>query len=44
MINHLEKNIIGVDILKEDHKKFIKKNRLILKTQERFRSEKHNLY
>ena len=36
-INHLEKNKIGVDSLKE----FINNNRLILKTQQRFKSEKH---
>ena len=37
-INHLQKNIIDVDSLKEDHKEFI----TILKTQHRFGSEKHN--
>ena len=29
--------MIDVDSLKEDHKKFIKSNKLILKTQQRFR-------
>ena len=42
-INHLENNKIDVDSLKEDHKEFIKSNKLILKTQQRFRSEKHNV-
>ena len=42
-INHLENNKTDVDILKEDHKEFIKSNKLILKTQQRFRSEKHNV-
>ena len=30
-----------MSILKEDHRKFIKNNQLILKTQQSFRSEKH---
>ena len=38
-IKHLEKNKIDVDSLKEEHKEFVKKNKLILKTQHRFRSE-----
>ena len=37
-INHLEKNKIDVDSPKE----FINKNKLISKTQQRFKSEKHN--
>ena len=44
-INRLEKNKIDVDSLKEDLKEFIKKNnKLILKTQQRFRSEEHNVF
>ena len=43
-INHLEKNKIVVDCLKEDQNEFIKNNKLILKTQQRFRSEKHNVF
>ena len=39
-INHLEKNNIYVDI----HKDFVKKNKLILKTQQRYRSEKHYVF
>ena len=35
---------MDVNSLKEDHKEFIKNNRLILKTQQRFTSEKHNVY
>ena len=35
---------MDVNSLKEDHKEFIKNNRLILKTQQRFISEKHNVY
>ena len=37
----MEKNIIDKDNLKEDQKEFIKNNILILKTQQRFRSQKH---
>ena len=43
-INHLEKNKIDVDSLKEDQKEFIKNRKLILKTQQRFRSEKHIVF
>ena len=43
-INHLEKNKIEVDSLKEDKKEFIKNNKLTLKTQQKFRSEKHNIF
>ena len=42
-INYLGKKEIDVDSLKEDKKEFIK-NRLILKTQQRFKSEKHNVF
>ena len=38
--NHLKKKKINGGIYKE----FIKKNKLILKTQQRFRSEKHNVF
>ena len=43
-INHLEKNKTDVDSLEEDPKEFIKYNKLILTTQQRFRSEKHNVF
>ena len=43
-INHLEKNKIDADSLKEDQKDFIKINKLVLKTQQKFRSEKHNVF
>ena len=29
---------------KKDHKEFIKNNKLILKTQQRFENEKHNVF
>ena len=41
-ISHFEKNKIEVDSLKKYHKKFIQ-NKLILKTQQRFRSQEHNV-
>ena len=43
-IHHLEKNEIGIDNLKKDHKEIIKNNKLILKTQQRFKSERHNVF
>ena len=36
-IFHLKKNTIDVDILKEDHKEFVKIIELILKTQQRLK-------
>ena len=43
-LNHSEKNKIDVDSIKEDEKEFPKNNKLILKTQQRFRSEKRNIF
>ena len=43
-INHLEKSKIDVDSLKQNQKEFIKNNKLILKTQQRFRSEEHSVF
>ena len=43
-MNHIEKNKIDVDSLADGHKEFIKNNKLILKTQQRFRSKKHNIF
>ena len=42
-VNYLKKNEIDVDYSKEDKKDFIK-NRLILKTQQRFKSERLNVF
>ena len=39
-VNHLEKNKFYVDSPKE----FIKNNRLMLKIQQRFKSERHNVF
>ena len=43
-INYLEKNEINVYNLKKDHKKFIKSNKLLIKTQQRFKNEKRNVF
>ena len=43
-INHSEKNQTEVDSLKEDKKEFLKDNNLIVKTQQRFKSERHNVF
>ena len=42
-INYLEQDKINIDSLKKNHEKFIKKKKLILKIQHRFKSEKHNV-
>ena len=42
-INHLEKNKGDIDILKEDQKEFRKNNKLIFKTQQRFKSDMLNV-
>ena len=41
-ISRLKK--IDVDSLQEDHKEFIKNRKLILQTQQTFRSKRHNLF
>ena len=43
-INQPEKNKLDVDSLREKHKESIKINRLILKSQQRFRCEKLNIF
>ena len=43
-INYLEKNNIDWDSLREDQKEFTRNNEIILKTQQRFRSQKHNVF
>ena len=42
-INHLEKKI-DIDSVKKSHKEFVKNNKLILKTQQRFKSERYNVF
>ena len=43
-INHLEKNEINIDGINKYHLEFIKVNKLMLKTQRRFKSERHNVF
>ena len=43
IINSLEKKEIDLDCLKEDEKELIK-NRRILKTKQRFKAERHNVF
>ena len=43
-INYLEKNEIDVDSLSKHQKEFRKINKLMLKTHQRFRSEKHYVF
>ena len=40
-MNQLHENKLDVDSLREVHKGFIKSNKLILKSQQRFRSKNH---
>ena len=43
IVNYLEKKEINVDNPKEDKKEFIK-NRLLLKSQQRFKTNDHNVF
>ena len=43
-INYLGKTKIDIDSLKEDQKEFVKNNKLILKTQQKSKSEGHNVF
>ena len=43
-LNHQGKNKTDIDNLKKDHKEIMKNNKLILKTQQRFKSEKENVF
>ena len=43
-INQLEKDKFGVDSPRKNHKEFIKNNKSILKSQQRFRCEKQCIY
>ena len=38
------KNDIETDILRENHRELIKNNRILLRSQQRFRSKKHNIF
>ena len=39
--NYLAKNKIDIDSIGKNHEEFIKNNKSILKTQQRFKSERH---
>ena len=44
-INHLKRNKIGIDCIKENHKEFRKKKKKsILKTHQRFKNERHDVF
>ena len=43
-ISYLERSKINIDSITKNHKEFIKNNKLILKTQQRFKSERHNVF
>ena len=43
-INHPEKNKFDIDHVKENHKEFIRSNKLILNIQQRFKNEKHSVF
>ena len=43
-INYLEKNNIEMDSIKENHEEFLKNDTSILKTQQSFKSEGHNVF
>ena len=43
-ISQLEKNKVNADNLRENHKGFIKSNKLILKSLKRFSSENYNAF
>ena len=43
-INRLEKNKIDIDRIKENDKEFIRNNTSVLKTQQRFKIERRNVF
>ena len=43
-INYVEKNEININSFEKDHKQFIKSNKLISETKQRFKSERHNIF
>ena len=43
-INYLEKNKTDLDNLKKDYEEVVKNNKLILKTQQRFKIEKYDIF
>ena len=43
-INYLEKNKIDINSINENIKRFVKNNKSILKTRQRFKSQRHNVF
>ena len=43
-INYIEINKIDIDSTKENHQEFIENNKSIIKIQQRFKSERHNVF
>ena len=43
-VNYLEKKKVNIGYLKEDQRKFIEKNKITLKTQQKFKSQRHNVF
>ena len=43
-IDYIEKCKTDVDSVKENHKEIIKNNKSTLKTQQKFKSERHNVF
>ena len=43
-INQSKNNKLDMNSLRENHEEFIKNNKLILNSQQRIRSEKHNVF
>ena len=43
-INYLEKNKIDINSINENIKRFIKNNKSILKTRQRFKSQRRNVF
>ena len=43
-INYIEINKVDIDSTKENHQEFIENNKSIIKIQQRFKSERHNVF
>ena len=43
-INRFGKGSVKIDSLRKNHRELIKSNKLILKSQQKFRSKKHNVF
>ena len=43
-IKYLERNKIDIDRIKENHKELVRNNKSILKTQQRFKSDRHDVF